>query len=496
MSYLGIDVGTSQTKAIAFDDSLCVLAQANAVYERSYPRPGWCELDPRELVKAVREVVGRCASACRKDPIAALSFSVFGGGICAIDARRRPLLPIISTTDNRAQAEADEWARTFGRQRTYRITGVTTHSSLMLPKILWIRKHLPAASQIHRFVTAAELAVAALGVPPQMDWATASTTMMLDITARTWSPEILEAAGIEPALLPPVCPLGSRDRRDSPARLRGIGPEARLPAGGRRARSAGLRPGSRPDRPGRGHGFAGDGRVHHHAVRGSRNWSTTCWRTTSAICCTSTATGSPCWRTTSRRAICGAGTSRPSAPATRRWASCSPICPSSLPRCSSCRTLPAAAPRISTPAQRSHPGALSGNRPARDSPRNRRGTELRDAAEPGNLATQWDRLRHAAGLWKRLHRRITCCRSRPTCCNWRSSSLRWSRADAWGRPCWLPAVGMRHIRWKTCCVRRRLAGAGSSRAANMPAFTLSVLPCIGSFILRYDRSTSEYSHVD
>jgi xylulokinase len=79
----------------------------------------------------------------------------------------------------------------------------------MLPKILWIRKHLPAASQIHQFVTAAELAVSALGVPPQMDWATASTTMMLDITARTWSQEILRAAGIEPALLPPVCPSGA-----------------------------------------------------------------------------------------------------------------------------------------------------------------------------------------------------------------------------------------------------------------------------------------------
>jgi len=209
ISYLGIDVGTSQTKAAAFDESLHVLAQADAAYRRSYPRPGWCDLDPHELVKAVRTVVGRWAAACRKDPIAALSSSVLGGGICAIDARCQPLLPIISTADNRAQAGADDWARTFGRQRTYRITGVTTHSSLMLPKILWIRKHLPAAPQIHQFVTAAELAVSALGVPPQMDWATASTTMMLDITARTWSQEILQAAGIEPALLPPMCPSGT-----------------------------------------------------------------------------------------------------------------------------------------------------------------------------------------------------------------------------------------------------------------------------------------------
>ena len=40
--------------------------------------------------------------------------------------------------------------------------------------------------------------------------------------------------------------------------------------------------------------------------------------------------------------------------------------------------------------------------------------------------------------------------SKPTCSNWRSSSLRWSKPDVWGRPCWLPAAGMRRIRWKTC----------------------------------------------
>ena len=209
MSYLGIDVGTSQTKPPPSTSRCTCWPRPTPPTDGVIRGRGGASWTPTELVKAVRTVVGRCAAACRKDPIAAVSFSVLGGGICAINARCQPLLPIISTTDNRAQAEADDWARTFGRQRTYRIAGVTTHSSLMLPKILWIRKHLPAAPQIHRFVTAAELAVSALGVPPQMDWATASTTMMLDITARTWSQEILQAAGIEPALLPPMCPSGT-----------------------------------------------------------------------------------------------------------------------------------------------------------------------------------------------------------------------------------------------------------------------------------------------
>lgn len=209
MSYLGIDVGTSQTKAIAFDQRLRPLAQASAAYERTYPQPGWCELDPRGLADAVRTVVGQCAAQCGSDRVRAAACSVFGGGVCAVDVHGAPLLPILSTTDNRAQGEAQAWAEQFGRQRTYGITGTTTHSSLMLPKILWIRKHLAEPGRIARFVTAAELATAALGAPSSMDWATASTTMLLDIRARQWSREILEAADLSPEMLPPVVPSGN-----------------------------------------------------------------------------------------------------------------------------------------------------------------------------------------------------------------------------------------------------------------------------------------------
>jgi xylulokinase len=208
VSYLGIDIGTSQAKAMAFDDQLRPLAHARVAYDRVSAQDGRSELDPDVLAAAVREVVGRCAGECRQDPVRALSVSVFGGGVCAVDTRGRPLLPIISTTDSRAHDEAQTWAERFGRQQTYRIAGVPTHASLMLPKILWIRKNLPQPDRIDRFVTAAELALGALGVKPPMDTATASTTMLLDIQAKTWSREILQAAEISERSLPPLVPSG------------------------------------------------------------------------------------------------------------------------------------------------------------------------------------------------------------------------------------------------------------------------------------------------
>ena len=202
MSYLGIDVGTSRTKAVAYDEAFRPLAESSTGHGRLAPRPGWYEIDAAELGRAVRQVVAECSQQCGADPIRWISFSVFGGGTSAVDAELRPLLNVIGTTDKRAQPQAEDWCRRFGRRRTYEITGTTTHPSLMLPKILWINAHLECPQRIDRFVTAAELVQASLGVRPKMDLATASTTMLLDINRRQWSDEILAAAGIPAERLP------------------------------------------------------------------------------------------------------------------------------------------------------------------------------------------------------------------------------------------------------------------------------------------------------
>lgn len=208
MSYLGIDIGTSQIKAIAFDKEFNELARSNLVYERITPRPGWYEISAREISEAVRTVVRDCSQHCKSDPVASVSFSVFGGGILAVDSRLEPLTDIISTTDARAHQETDFWIKNFGRQKTYQITGTTVHSSLMLPKIMWIRNNLGDPGRIHKFITASELALISLGVEPRMDHATASTTMMFDIRKRKWSDEILSFAKIAEEEIPLPVPSG------------------------------------------------------------------------------------------------------------------------------------------------------------------------------------------------------------------------------------------------------------------------------------------------
>ena len=213
MSFLGIDVGTSRTKAVAYSDDFRPVAESSLAYQRLCPQRGWYELDAAALQDAVRHVVRQCAVQCKQDPIQYLACSVFGGGITALARDLRPLAHVISTTDQRALEESGDWCRRFGAERTYQITGTTTSPSLMLPKVLWLMHHLPQVADVALYVTAAELVQAALGVRPKMDLATASTTMLLDIEARSWSDEILAAAAIPveqlPGLVEPGMPIDS-----------------------------------------------------------------------------------------------------------------------------------------------------------------------------------------------------------------------------------------------------------------------------------------------
>ena len=78
MSLLGLDIGISGCKVVAFGLDGQALAQAYREYRLYQPQPGWMELDPAEVWQAVTEVIGRVTAAVPGDPVRALSVSTHG----------------------------------------------------------------------------------------------------------------------------------------------------------------------------------------------------------------------------------------------------------------------------------------------------------------------------------------------------------------------------------------------------------------------------------
>ena len=210
MSLLGLDIGITGCKAVAFRLDGQTLAQAYREYPLIQPQPGWMELDPAEVWDAVREVIGRVTAAVRSDPVQALSVATHGESVLPVDAAGRPLCRFISAIDTRAEQQTRWWAEQVGRERLFQITGMPLHPMYTINKLMWLRDNQPgifAASS--RFLCMQDFVFHQLGLPPAMDHSLAARTMAFDIHRRAWSGEILDLAGMDAARFSPALPSGA-----------------------------------------------------------------------------------------------------------------------------------------------------------------------------------------------------------------------------------------------------------------------------------------------
>jgi len=118
MSLLGLDVGTTGCKAVAFDLSGRILASNYERYPTRFPGPGQCELDADEVCRAVQKVIlGSASTVCATDAVEAVGISTLGDSITLIDEKGAPLSgTVLGAADRRAAAQADWLEERIGRE--------------------------------------------------------------------------------------------------------------------------------------------------------------------------------------------------------------------------------------------------------------------------------------------------------------------------------------------------------------------------------------------
>jgi xylulokinase len=210
---LGIDIGTSSTKAVVVDAAGAVLASAARPHTVSMPRAGWSEQDPEEwwraTVGAVREAVERAEAR-----VAGIGLSGQMHGSVLLDAaaassggREAPALrPAILWNDQRTAAQCEAIERAAGGRRALvQFVGNAALPGFTLPKLLWIREHEPDVfararslllpKDYIRFRLTGELAT---------DVGDAAGTLLLDVDRRRWSERMLGLVDLGAALLPRI----------------------------------------------------------------------------------------------------------------------------------------------------------------------------------------------------------------------------------------------------------------------------------------------------
>ena len=205
MSILGLDIGTTGVKAVAFREDGTLLASAYREYDLKSPRQGCLELDPNEVLGAIRAVTGKVGAETRADPIRSLAACTLGEAAVPADAGGRPVGNAIVGFDARGEEEMEELRKKVASHEVFAITGHGLNSYHTLFKILWRRRHDPETfARTAKFLCFGDFTMASLGLPPRMDHSIAARTLMFDIHARGWSPHLLAAAGLDDSILPPA----------------------------------------------------------------------------------------------------------------------------------------------------------------------------------------------------------------------------------------------------------------------------------------------------
>jgi xylulokinase len=198
MSLLGIDIGTTGTKAVAFSADGKVLATAYREYPLIFPKPGWIELDSARVIKSVREAIREAASKTKPDPVRALAVAAQGEAVTPVGKDGAYLHNAIVTFDARTAPLVGHWEERISRKRIYQITGMPLHGMYTASKILWWRKNRPDVFRDARyFLCFEDLLFHELGLGPAIDPSLAARTMLYDIDRRAWSEELLKIAGVE-----------------------------------------------------------------------------------------------------------------------------------------------------------------------------------------------------------------------------------------------------------------------------------------------------------
>jgi xylulokinase len=202
---LGIDVSTTATKAVALDERGTVAAIGIAEYGFDVPRPGWSEQDPELWWQGATVAIRSALEGAGIDgsSIAAVGLTGQMHGAVLLDGADNVLRPAILWNDQRTAHECDVIRAAVGPKRLIEITGNDALTGFTAPKLVWVRDHEPElwARTRHVLLPKDYLRLRLTGAHA-MDKADGSGTLLFDLAARDWSPEVLDALRINHALMP------------------------------------------------------------------------------------------------------------------------------------------------------------------------------------------------------------------------------------------------------------------------------------------------------
>ena len=212
MLVIGLDVGTTGTKAVVADESGKILAGAYKEYELASSEGGaWVSQNADDWWDAVVCTVrGALEKISDKNDVAAIGISTQGASMLAVDEDGRPLCEVITWMDSRAARETEYLSEKIGSEAIYKKCGWPLTPAGDAAKILWLKNNRPEVFEgAHCFPSTLEFINFHLTGKFVCDPTNAAIRQLFNIQSCRWDSEILDAIGISEERLPEVIPMGA-----------------------------------------------------------------------------------------------------------------------------------------------------------------------------------------------------------------------------------------------------------------------------------------------
>jgi len=194
---LGIDIGTTSVKSIAFSRDGKTLCEYSIPYPISHPFQDWSEQDPEEIATAIFKTVENILRDLSPHIPQTCSFSSAMHSLIAVNEKGEPISPSIIWADNRAAAIAKKIHQENLARAFYTRTGLPVHAMSPFCKLQWIKINQKIIFDgAFKFVGIKEFVFYKLFGIWAVDVSIAAATGLMNIQTRNWDPWILEQVGI------------------------------------------------------------------------------------------------------------------------------------------------------------------------------------------------------------------------------------------------------------------------------------------------------------
>ncbi|OYW06354.1 MAG: glycerol kinase, partial [Acidiphilium sp. 37-67-22] len=218
--YVGaIDQGTTSSRFIVFDKGGNIVSVAQKEHRQIYPKPGWVEHDPMEILSNTNEVIGAALARANltASDLAAVGITNQRETTLLWDRKTgQPLCNALVWMDTRTDQLVQQFTRDGGQDRFRAKTGLPLATYFAGLKLRWILDNVEGArakaeagdalfGTVDSWLTW-NLTGGANGGHHVTDVTNASRTMLIDLATCAWDDDMLNAFGIPRACLPRIVP--------------------------------------------------------------------------------------------------------------------------------------------------------------------------------------------------------------------------------------------------------------------------------------------------